>query len=49
MYRVWILEDLIPTQSYYVDLVSGQMASMNVTLKNDDTKNIKIFAVPLVM
>ena len=47
VYRVWILEDLIPVQSYYVDLASGQMASMNVTLKNDDTKNIKVFAVPL--
>lgn len=46
-YRVWILEDLIPVQSYYVDLASGQMASMNVTLKNENTKNVKVFAVPL--
>lgn len=46
-YRVWILEDLIPVQSYYVDLVSGQMALMNVALKNENTKNIKVFAVPL--
>lgn len=46
-YRVWILEDLIPVQSYYVDLASGQMALMNVTLKNENTKNVKVFAVPL--
>ncbi len=47
IYRVWILEDLIPIQSYYVDLASGQMALMDITLKNENTKNIKVFAVPL--
>jgi hypothetical protein len=30
-----------------VDLASGQMALMDIILKNENTKNVKVFAVPL--
>lgn len=47
IYRVWILEDCTPVQSFYVDLKSGQMALMNIEINNENTKNIKAFAVPI--
>lgn len=46
-YRVWILENLVPAQSYYMELSSGQLAKMNITLEHETTKNIKALALPL--
>lgn len=47
IYRVWVLEDCRPVQSYYVNLESGQMALINVKAKNKKTRNVRFFAVPI--